>query len=273
MAFANGSAPGNGWPPASAGHVRLLDVDPDLGRTIPEARWPIAMQELVASVVKLPRGPLPAMAEEHRRSGSLGYLLVSGLLMREVTVAGRPSCELLGTGDVIRPWPRDSVELLARTVTWTAVEPTTLAELGGPLARRLGEWPEVVDLLVDRSIGRAHALALERAISSHVRVDVRLLAILWHLGERWGVVTLGGVRIVCPLTHATLARMVGARRPTVTTALQRLMRLGYLKRDRGAFVVVGDASSVEELEGRSPSREAAAIDGNGRPVAAAVSAA
>jgi CRP-like cAMP-binding protein len=226
------------------------------------------MEELVTPAVRLARGPVPGVDEKHRHSAPLGYLIVSGLLMREVTVAGRPSCELLGAGDVIRPWTRDPIELLPRTVSWIVVETTTLAELGPALARRLGAWPEVVELLIDRSIARTEAIALQRAISSHVRVDVRLLAFLWHLAERWGVVTPGAVRIACPLTHATLARMVGARRPTVTTGLQRLMRLGYLRRDGTTFVVVGDASSVEELERMSPTR-----DGDAPPAGAPVAAA
>jgi hypothetical protein len=97
-----------------------------------------------------------------------------------------------------------------------------------------------------------------------VRVDVRVLAFLWHLAERFGVVVPGAVRINVPLTHSVLARLVGARRPTVTTALQRLLQLGYLQRDARAFVLMGDAGTVDELESRSPSRDFAMPgDGNG----------
>jgi hypothetical protein len=99
-----------------------------------------------------------------------------------------------------------------------------------------------------------------------VRVDVRLLAFLWHLAERWGIVMPDAMRIDVPLTHSVLARMVGARRPTVTTALQRLMQLGYLRRDGSAFILLGDAGTISELESRSPSRDfelpVAMTDGN-----------
>jgi Mn-dependent DtxR family transcriptional regulator len=91
-----------------------------------------------------------------------------------------------------------------------------------------------------------------------------VLAFLWHLAERYGVVVPGAVRIDVPLTHSVLARLVGARRPTVTTALQRLMHLGYLQRDARAFVLLGDAGAVGELESRSPSRDFEMPANNGR---------
>jgi hypothetical protein len=104
-----------------------------------------------------------------------------------------------------------------------------------------------------------------------VRVDVRVLAYLWHLADRFGVVQPGAVKLDVPLTHAVLARLIGARRPTVTTALQRLIQLGYLHRDGRAFVLAGDASSVIELESRSPARDfalpLAETDGNIQAIA------
>jgi DNA-binding IclR family transcriptional regulator len=40
------------------------------------------------------------------------------------------------------------------------------------------------------------------------------------------------VRITLPLTHDVLAMLVGAHRPTVTIAVQRLARTGLLHRER-----------------------------------------
>jgi len=40
------------------------------------------------------------------------------------------------------------------------------------------------------------------------------------------------VHITLPLTHETLAMLVGAHRPPVTLALQRLSRAGLLMRER-----------------------------------------
>lgn len=60
-----------------------------------------------------------------------------------------------------------------------------------------------------------------------------------------------------PLIHAVLALLVGARRPTVTTALSRLIALDYLRRDGRAFLLSGDASAVAALEAQSPAALAA----------------
>jgi DNA-binding IclR family transcriptional regulator len=83
------------------------------------------------------------------------------------------------------------------------------------------------------------------------------------MADRFGVVVPGAVRVDLTLTHSILARLVGARRPTVTTALQRLIQLGYLRREGRGFVLLGDSSAVAELESRSPSRDfAVPVDGN-----------
>jgi DNA-binding IclR family transcriptional regulator len=57
--------------------------------------------------------------------------------------------------------------------------------------------------------------------------------LFWLLSDRWGAVTPDGVRVTLPLTHETLAMLVGSRRPTVTLALQRLARAGLLMREPG----------------------------------------
>src|SRR2546423_6354451 len=232
-----------GWPLIGAGRVRLLDLDLDLSLDGSSDGF----HQLTVPAFRLGRGALPPPAEPSGQP-HLGLLIVSGLIMREVVVCGRPSAELLGPGDIVRPWPSDAVELLPRSVNWVVLEKAVIADLGPAFATRVANAPEVIQSLIGRSVARAQALGVARAIASHVRVDVRVLAFLWHLAERWGVVLPGAVRIDVPLTHSVLARMVGARRPTVTTALQRLMHLGYLRRDGGAFILTGDASNVVELE-------------------------
>jgi hypothetical protein len=212
------------------------------------------------------------MPEAPRRDGRphLGFLLLKGLLLYEVSVNARATAELLGPGDLVRPWARDP-GLLPSTTKWTVLEQALLGDLGPVESSRLAHSRDVVESLVMRSADRAEAVAIQRSIAAHVRVDVRVLAYLWHLSDRFGVVVPGAVRLNLPLTHAVLARLVGARRPTVTTALQRLMQLGYLRRENRAFVLLGDASAVDELESRSPAREfAASADGYAPAGASAV---
>jgi hypothetical protein len=246
------TADGDSWPLHPAGRVALLDVDPDLaGRTTP-AELAGLRDKLTAPVYRIPSGTMPVPP---RREAHLGYLVLKGLLLYEVSACGRATAELLGTGDLVRPWGRDLTRMLPTDAKWTVLEQVLLADLGLAATTRMSDRPEVVESLVTRCADRAEALAIQRAITAHVRVDVRVLAYLWHLADRFGVVVPGAVKLDIPLTHAVLARLVGARRPTVTTALQRLIQLGYLRREGRAFVLVGDASTVDELERRSPSRD------------------
>ena len=62
-------------------------------------------------------------------------------------------------------------------------------------------------------------------------VETRLLMQFWHLAERWGRVGPNGIAIAVPLTHEMLAKLVGATRPSVTTALGRLAARGVLVRE------------------------------------------
>jgi CRP/FNR family transcriptional regulator, cyclic AMP receptor protein len=250
------------WPLHPAGRIALLDVDPDLAGHKSGPELAAIRDRLTAPVYRLTVGALPEPPARKRES-HLGFLVLKGLLLYEVTACGRATAELLGTGDLVRPWESDVSPTLATDVKWTVLEQVLLADLGTVSSARFGDSGEVLEALVKRCIDRAESAAIQRSITAHVRVDVRVLAYLWHLADRFGVVVPGAVKLDIPLTHAVLARLVGARRPTVTTALQRLIQLGYLRREGRAFVLVGDATAVMELESRSPARDFALPAGNG----------
>ena len=97
----------------------------------------------------------------------------------------------------------------------------------------MAQWPEIFAALMDRAARRAERLVVTQAIAHITRVDERLLALLWLLAERWGRVVPGGVLVSLRLPHRTLAGMVGARRPSVTTALGQLMARGAIERRHG----------------------------------------
>ena len=88
------------------------------------------------------------------------------------------------------------------------------------------------------------------------RAYARLLILFWLLAERWGRVARDGVHVTLPLTHEVLAMLVGAHRPTVTIALQRLTRAGLLTRERPdrwlltnrAIEYLGEPESVELID-------------------------
>jgi CRP-like cAMP-binding protein len=79
------------------------------------------------------------------------------------------------------------------------------------------------------------------AIAHHQRVEDRLLLTLWHLAERWGKVTPDGIVLPLPLSHQRLAHIVGAHRPSVTTAMGALDKAGRVsRRDDGSWLLHGD---------------------------------
>jgi CRP-like cAMP-binding protein len=71
-------------------------------------------------------------------------------------------------------------------------------------------------------------------------VEDRLLLTLWHLAERWGRVGADGIGVPLPLSHQRLADLVGAHRPSVTTAMGELVRSGAVsRRDDGTWILHG----------------------------------
>jgi CRP-like cAMP-binding protein len=105
---------------------------------------------------------------------------------------------------------------------------------------------------MSRAVGRTRRLAFQQAIGHLTRVDTRLLLLLWHLADRWGHVDRDGVLLPLRLTHQTLGRLVGARRPSVTTALNQLAAQDLIRRRAdGSWLLLGDAlDDLEELERR-----------------------
>src|SRR5215208_2912941 len=81
----------------------LLDVDPDLGALVPEERLEAARRELDVEVHRLPQGPWSAGGDD-ANPYHVGLLLLDGVIAREVVVSDTVSTELLGPGDVVRPW-------------------------------------------------------------------------------------------------------------------------------------------------------------------------
>ena len=228
-------------PEAGSSSVQLLDIDRDLARELDPRRAREASQRLYARAIEIPRGRWYPNPDIFAGTRPIGLLLLEGLLVREASVADHPSAELLGPGDVLRAWDdEDTEELLPRMIEWSALTTARVALIDHAFAIRAAQWPEVFAALLDRSARRAERLVVLQAIAHMTRVDDRLLALLWCLAERWGRVVPDGVLVSLRLSHRTLAGMIGARRPSVTTALGQLMARGELeRRDDGEWILNG----------------------------------
>jgi CRP/FNR family transcriptional regulator, cyclic AMP receptor protein len=222
--------------------ARLLEADPDLGALLTPERRAEAEDALVVRVLRLPVGSWDVSGLARNSAGHLGMLLLDGVIGRDVVVADNVSAELVGPGDVIRPWQAPGGEaLLPVEVEWSVLSPVRLAVLDRSFAIRCARWPEVTASLFERLGERSLRLATHQAISQLTRVDRRLLALLWHLAERWGRVSGDGVVVPLALTHRILGQLVGARRPTVSTALGELAeREELIRRPDGSWLLRGD---------------------------------
>lgn len=233
--------------------VHVLDVDPDLARAFDEAAARQARERLVARVEAVPAGRRSGRWGPADPAGHLGLLLVEGLMLREIAV-GRSRCaELLGPPDLLQPWGYDSGISMPvdSRVEWEIFRDSRVAVLDAAFVRRAAAWPTVLAALAGRGVRRAKSLALHQAIGHMHRVDERLLLLFWHLAERWGRVGRDGVIVDLPLTHDLLGRLVGAQRPSVTTALGHLRRRGLIDRrpDRSWVLKREAARQVESKTG------------------------
>jgi CRP/FNR family transcriptional regulator, cyclic AMP receptor protein len=240
--------------------IPLLAADAELAEGMAGAELESATRALAVHAVTLEAGPWEPLEERWPVAPMLGLLVLEGVVTRDIVFAGRTTTELLGSGDVLRPWEDDvQFDPLPFGVVWHVHEPTRVAVLDGRVALASARWPVIAGALSRRHVRRARSLAFQLAIAQLPRVDDRLLVLLWALAERWGRVSPQGVRLPLALPHRTLATLVGARRPSVTTALSGLARDGLVERTEEGWLLHGDPDDVfpRRLEPPVPAAPAA----------------
>jgi hypothetical protein len=239
--------------PRIADTLCLLDADPDLGTLLTETRREQATRELVVRTHALAVGAWDVSRLAGAAADHLGLLILDGVLSRELVVADQVSTELLGAGDLVRPWRSGGrTTLVPVRDTWSVLSPSTVAVLDRRFAAEAARFPEITATLFDRLSERSIRLATSQAISQLTRVDRRLTALFWHLAERWGRVSGDGVILPLPLTHRMLGQIVGARRPTVSSALSELAARGEIvRRPDGSWLLHGNPPDSEALAPRT----------------------
>jgi CRP/FNR family cyclic AMP-dependent transcriptional regulator len=223
------------------GLVRVLEVDPDLGQGLDAAAFAAAQRELVAETLSMERGVWDAEATWATVPAELGLLMIGGVLARDVRIGKRASLEVLGPGDLLRPWPTDRHAAgLDAGLRFEALEPVRVAVLDAAFAAQAARWPTVLGQITGRMMGRASSASLRLLLHQVVRIDDRILLSLWGLAERFGRVTTEGVLVPIPINHTMMARFVGAQRPTVSQAVGELVRRGDVVRlDDGGWLLKG----------------------------------
>jgi CRP-like cAMP-binding protein len=210
--------------------VSLLRLDPEIAAEIPAERRDLATRAALARTIEVQPGHWEA-AEESQGAGGFGLLVVSGIFCRRVVQGQRYGAELLGPGDLLRPWDRiGGWSSIPSDADWLVIEAAKLAVLDADFTRRCAPFPQVAVSMIRRGLLRSRYLAILIAIISQRRVETRLTMLFWHLADRFGRVRGEGVDVPIPLTHRILAELVAARRPSVSTAVSSLQEQGVLQR-------------------------------------------
>ena len=222
--------------------VHLVDADPDLAEELDARRLALARHHLVVDVESVDTGRWTPKADEFGAVGGLGLIVVEGLAIRQISLGHRAAAELLGPGDLLRPWDDDGEHAAYPfSSSFRVIEPLTLAVLGPEAIRVLMHFPEVVARLVGRVMRRSRRVVGHLVIAQLTSVDTRLHVALWHLADRFGKVRPDGVIVPLPLTHEMLGLIVGARRPSVTAAMGRLVGRGIVETlPDGGWLLLGD---------------------------------
>lgn len=98
--------------------------------------------------------------------------MLEGLLLRRVRLGVRDGTEIIGPGDVLRPWVTYGEDSeLALDATWRVEHRARLAILDRRCALRVARWPEVAAALMDRLVRRQRFLAMHLAILSEPRLQ------------------------------------------------------------------------------------------------------
>lgn len=232
--------------------VVIAEELPDLLEGIaPELRGQ-ATASTVAAAASVPLGEWRPEERGDNPVGHYGLLVLEGLLARRVHLGNRECVELLGAGDVLRPWARvREGSSIAIDDRWVVHQEVEIALLDRGFAARIARFPEITAAIMDRNVRRAHWLGFHLAVAHLPHLQTRLRVMFWYLADRWGRVTPEGVHLPLRLTHELLGGLVGARRPATTTALGELGGAGWLERRAdGTWMVHGDPPpELEEAHG------------------------
>lgn len=234
--------------------INLLEAEPWLcaGLRIEDAEE--AKRTLQVPVLTLAPGPWAANGPHP----AVGWLITSGRMSRGLHVDDAPAhgLELLGDGDLIRPWTfNGAAGSVPSRADWELLSEAELAVLDLAFVRATMRWPRIGINLLDAAVERSRVLSYYLTTRQVTRLEIRILLTLWQLADRWGRVGSGGVVVELPrLTHEMIGRMIAARRPSVTSGIGHLRELGLIETGpNGRWVLHGDPVDVlREVRERIP---------------------
>ncbi len=210
--------------------------------------------------ITLPPGPwrLDQLEETSGVRGAVvGFIVLSGAATINVTISRRSCVRLITEGELVLLDGRE-VDSIPLEWSWSILESACLALLDARLQIIGRRWPQLMTAILQRGAQQTRHGLLQQAIGQLPRVEHRLLALLWSIADRRGVVRGEGVWVELPVTQETLAQMIGARRPTVSLGLKRLVEEGHITAREGGWLL--HRSSLAQFADAAPGR----ASGDGR---------
>jgi len=235
--------------PRAAHPVALTRLDAAFHAAVPSDDRGLA-QRYTADVHALEPGPWAAHELEIDGRRAFAVMVLDGVLCQEVLLAERTCAELLGPGDVVRPWDREDPTIPCH-MRWTCLEAASVAILDDRFVAAARRWPGLMAVMFERLNDQLHNAQRRTAIAALPRVEQRLIALFWQLADRWGVVHPEGIVIRLKLTHEFLGHLIGARRPTVSLAVAALAADNLLTRDAAGHWTLAH-HSIDELQPDAP---------------------
>ena len=140
----------------------LFDVDPELAEALDERQLADARLRAIVPVADLPPASWPPAQLRRATAQPFAIMVVEGILLRELLLAGSTATELLGPGDIVDFTGADDA-LLPTDVRWSVPDAARIMVLDDRLLAILRTWPGVARVLLSR--GRRSASAVCRRIA------------------------------------------------------------------------------------------------------------
>lgn len=217
--------------------VRLLELEPRIAGGLAGQALATARDHVRVPYVDAPTG---VWGLEALPASPFAVLVGEGKLLLSAEPGERGDVALVGPGDVLDP------SRLERGAQCLVIEPARLALLDSRFQLAARAWPHLVSGLAAAIFESSREHRRLAATIKLPRIEDRMLGFMALAIARWGTVRPDGLVISLPVTHETLGRLVGARRPTVSLALADLERQGRLRRPRRGWWSM-DAELVAEL--------------------------
>jgi CRP-like cAMP-binding protein len=227
----------SGRSPQARERRAIIDVAPSLFDAATNEPLGEPTRRLAASVLHVGSGPVDITRVAPDPWDWIGLLILDGLLLVELAAGRAHTGWLIGAEDIVCPWDMGEISLNQST-RWRALTPVRIALLDHDFSIRAGGIPIVARALVKKTARTTNWLLAKSLMLASPLIEERLLLAFALFGERWGIVNHDGVLVKLPLTHAVLATLCGARRPSVTIALHSLQASGLLTRtDEGHWLL------------------------------------